>query len=92
MNHTMRARDGGTVTIATSRARAIACFCTECLGWETNPKDCTSPLCALYPFRRNTTRTRQGHVKARTAQRGMFRGGKLPENRRTGADPYQTAG
>jgi hypothetical protein len=31
--------------------RAIIEHCKECMGWETNPRECTSLNCALYPFR-----------------------------------------
>jgi len=53
--HTVRTADGGTIAIAPyNRGKAIAIHCTECMGHETHPKECTSPLCALYPFRRRT--------------------------------------
>jgi hypothetical protein len=53
--HTVRTADGGTIQIANlSRGRAIKLFCTECLGWETHPKDCTATNCALFPFRGRT--------------------------------------
>ena len=53
ISHTVRSRDGGMVTIDPyHRTKAIKIHCTECMGWgETNPKDCTSFNCALYPFR-----------------------------------------
>ena len=35
--------------------RAIIEFCKECLGWEINPRECTSLCCALYPFRTHDT-------------------------------------
>ncbi len=49
--HTVRTRDGGTKAIKYGRKQAILLLCTECLGWEDHPKDCTSPLCPLFPFR-----------------------------------------
>jgi hypothetical protein len=33
------------------RSKAIRLHCTECLGWDVNPRDCVSVNCALYPFR-----------------------------------------
>ena len=51
VSHTIRTRDGGTKELKYGRAKAIKLFCTECLGWGDHPKDCTSPLCPLFPFR-----------------------------------------
>jgi len=52
--NTIRTRDGGTKAIRYGRRQAIALMCTECLGWEGDPKECTSPMCPLYPFRSRT--------------------------------------
>ena len=53
--HTVRTADGGRVRVRLTPRMAIALFCTECLGFEGNPKtDCTSPLCPLFPYRRKT--------------------------------------
>lgn len=60
--HTVRHKDGGTLTLdGYTRGMAIKLACTECMGFEAHPKDCTSELCPLYPFRRLTfaTRTRK---------------------------------
>jgi hypothetical protein len=51
VSHTVRTRDGGVKTLKYGRKLAIRLACTECLGWEDHPKDCTSPLCPLFPFR-----------------------------------------
>lgn len=51
VSHTIRTRDGGTLTMRYSRKMAILLCCTECLGWEQDPKDCTSLMCPLWPFR-----------------------------------------
>lgn len=52
VTHTMRAKDGGTVTIEKlTKLRAIRAMCVECLGWEDDPKNCASPLCSLFPWR-----------------------------------------
>lgn len=53
-NHTIHIRDGGTKTLNITRDLAIKLFCTECLGYETHPKDCTSKFCPLYPYRGKT--------------------------------------
>ncbi len=37
-----------------TRSKAIKAFCTECLGHETHPRECTTVCCALYPFRGKT--------------------------------------
>lgn len=42
---------GNFKTIKLTARRAIIEHCKECLGWETNPKECSSCNCALYPFR-----------------------------------------
>jgi hypothetical protein len=59
-SHTVRTRDGGKITLKYGRKLAIRLFCTECLGWEDNPKDCTAPLCPLYPFRAGTMASLRG--------------------------------
>ena len=58
--HTMRTADEGTITLKVSRKLAMSAFCTECLGWEGDPQDCTSPLCPLYPYRVKTQTTIKG--------------------------------
>jgi len=52
LTHEVRHKDGGTVVITNyTKNRAIKAMCTECLGFgEVHPKDCTSPLCPLFPF------------------------------------------
>ncbi len=60
--HTIRAKNGLLLTLRLTRKLAISCFCTECLGWEDNPSDCTAPLCPLYPFRSKTLRTQKGTI------------------------------
>ena len=59
IKHTVRTKDGGIKTVEINRGQAIALHCSECLGWEENPKDCTSVNCALYPFRKSS---RLAHV------------------------------
>ena len=53
--HTVRTADGGIKHFESlNRGKAIKLHCTQCLGWETHPKDCTSAQCALFPFRGRT--------------------------------------
>jgi len=47
----IRHRQGHLIQVEASRQKAIRLFCTECLGWETHPKHCTSTECPLYTFR-----------------------------------------
>ena len=49
--HTIRTANGGTITAELNRGKAIKAMCTECMGFESNPKECTSKLCPLYPWR-----------------------------------------
>ena len=60
--HAVRAQDGGMVTFkgCYSRKLAVEAFCMACLGWEQDPKECTAPLCPLFPFRRRTLKTMRG--------------------------------
>ena len=53
MEHTIRTKDGTDILVAKySERRAIKYFCSECLGWDGDPKkECTSPRCPLYPYR-----------------------------------------
>jgi hypothetical protein len=59
--HTVRTADRGSVQIAHYTLRkAVACMCTECMGFEDSPVDCTSPMCPLYPYRRKTRMNARG--------------------------------
>lgn len=50
--HRIRSRNGDPVEVAGyTRGKAIKAFCTECMGFSEHPRECTSPLCPLYPFR-----------------------------------------
>jgi hypothetical protein len=56
MKHTIRTRNfTDTIKVVEvddyTRGLAIKVFCTECLGYEDNPKTCTAPLCPLFPYR-----------------------------------------
>lgn len=56
--HTMRTNKNRRVTVLLNRKMAIKAKCTECMGWEGNPNECTAILCPLYPFRGRTMLTR----------------------------------
>lgn len=58
--YVIRCADGRYVSIRLTRKLAMSDFCTECMGWEDNPSDCTAPLCPLYPFRAKTLQTKRG--------------------------------
>ena len=59
--HTVRTRDGGTITLSVfTRGKAIKVFCTECMGWDMHPKECTDPHCPLYPYRGQSLATQRG--------------------------------
>jgi hypothetical protein len=58
----VRTADRRFKAIKLTRKTAIACMCTECLGWEAHPSECTSVTCPLYPFRMNTRLTQHGNI------------------------------
>ena len=58
--HVVRSADKRYVAIPATRRSCMAAMCMECMGWESDPKDCTAPLCPLYPFRRRTLATHKG--------------------------------
>lgn len=58
--HTVRTADGGRKTFKRyGRKLAMNALCKECMGYG-DPSECTSPLCPLYPYRRNTQATLRG--------------------------------
>lgn len=48
--HTIRWQ-GDTREIEPTPLRCIKFMCSECMGWETHPKDCKDALCPLFPYR-----------------------------------------
>lgn len=54
IKHTVRTKDGNLKEVDITRNQAIALHCTECMGYEDHPKNCTSVNCALYPYRKIT--------------------------------------
>lgn len=52
VKHTIRSNLGNPIEVTLTRSLAVKVFCTECLGYgEENPKNCSSLLCPLWPFR-----------------------------------------
>ena len=56
MKHTIRSIDYATTQKGVevepyTRSKAIKAFCTECLGFEGSPVDCTAKMCPLFPYR-----------------------------------------
>jgi len=60
--HTVRTADDRYRELRLTRKLAMAACCTECMGFEENPANCTSPLCPMYPFRAKTLETRRGNM------------------------------
>lgn len=56
--HTVRTSTNGRRELRYGRELAIRLFCTQCLGWEGDPAECTAPLCPLFPFRGLTRKSR----------------------------------
>ena len=60
IGHTVRTADGKTKMFKKlSRSLAIKMLCTECMGFG-DPKECTSPLCPVFPFRKKTLASMRG--------------------------------
>jgi hypothetical protein len=68
--HTVRTADGGTITLQRYGMRmAIKAFCTECMGFQgAEVVLCTSPMCPLFPFRKQTRATAKGQEAKKTTQ------------------------
>lgn len=92
MNHTIRHKDGETVTIDSySPMRAIRAQCTECMGYQKNEvSKCTAPLCPLFPFRdafdasvtrRAPLTEEQRKVLAERASNFLRKSGKVTETK-----------
>lgn len=54
VTHEIRGKNGHLLRVKLTRRTAILVHCTECMGYENDPKDCTSRYCALFPFRGRT--------------------------------------
>jgi hypothetical protein len=64
--HTVRCATDGFIRLRLTRKLAMAVFCTECLGWEDNPANCTALTCPLYPWRVKTLKTQRGTMATHT--------------------------
>lgn len=60
--HVVRTADGRYRELRLTRKLAMAAMCSECLGWEANPADCTSYCCPIFPFRARTRATLRGNL------------------------------
>ena len=61
--HTIRTKSGSIISVTLNRGKAIKAMCTECMGWESNPLECTDKMCPIYPWRGKTLLT---HDKAQS--------------------------
>lgn len=76
IEHTFRTVGGELKTSTLTPIRAIREHCVECI--QSRHEDCTSPLCALYPFRRGDAHAvtpEQRAQRARTAKERIKTGG-----------------
>lgn len=62
ITHTIRTSNNKRTTVDLTPQLAIKLFCTECCGWESNPKDCGQTICPLYPYRGKTWLSLEGHT------------------------------
>ena len=61
ITHTVRTPTGTKTIQKLTKSMAIKLHCTECMGFQTaEVARCTSPMCALYPFRRATRAALKG--------------------------------
>jgi hypothetical protein len=52
IEHVIRNKDGGTSEVSQTPIKAIRHHCIECVGFvKKDVKECTSPLCSLFPYR-----------------------------------------
>lgn len=53
----IKTKSGKLKYVKLTKSKAIKCYCTQCMGWETNPKDCEITECPLYLYRGKTLLT-----------------------------------
>lgn len=70
--------DKKPITKEVGRKQCIRQFCIECMQSETEPRNCTSKLCALHPFRMGEVDDNYEVVTARRT--GTFGGKRKGEN------------
>lgn len=75
--HAIRNPDGEKVEVTLRHSSAIRAFCTECMGWDGHPKDCTSTLCPLFPFRGKSLAYRGKQVSNQTPEQRQAAGDRL---------------
>lgn len=64
--HTVKTKDCSlTVIHDYTRGKAIKLFCTECIGWQGNPKDCTAKTCPLFPYRGKSEKAYRSNLKVK---------------------------
>jgi len=49
--HEIITRSGGARAVKLTKGDAIKLFCTQCMGYESNPQNCTAKRCPLYLYR-----------------------------------------
>jgi hypothetical protein len=54
VKHKIYDKNGDLKEVTLIRRTAIKALCTECMGFEDNPKNCMVIHCPLYPFRGKT--------------------------------------
>ncbi len=62
VTHVVRTADGRYRELRLTRKLAMAACCTECMGFEADPADCTTYRCPLWPFRARTQATLRGNL------------------------------
>ena len=74
---------GDTYIVKLTSLTAIRKNCLECMGWLPDEiRNCTSPLCALYPFRFGKNPSYSG-TKRKRPNKGIEALRKYRENRST---------
>jgi hypothetical protein len=83
IKHTVHVNGRGKIQAMNLTPRtAILYQCRECLGFETNPIECTSPLCSLFPFRTRRAFKEMSKTDVNCRLRGV-------NFRRSEAKPYR---
>ena len=54
--HKIRSAEGSgeMIDVELTPMKAIKAMCTECMGFEDHPKNCTAVSCPLFPYRGQT--------------------------------------
>lgn len=62
-SHRVRTADRGFILLHPyPKGLAVKAMCTECMGFEGNPSECTALTCPLFPYRGKTQRTLRGET------------------------------